>query len=196
MIARSISMSVGSGSAVADMAGVYPIGGSRRRSDHRPGADPRWAWPPGLTLPSPGATGVAGRASPCPRAKGLRDAPEHKADVASDTVVEVIDPRHPLFGRYFPVAGITAGWRAEAQVSVTYRPGVVLRIPITATSLRADPGPQPAATKLCVEGLRELAILAGPSEEACRSSPPPSGTACQRTSAPGSPTSSPRRCRG
>ena len=92
--------------------------------------------------------------------------------------------------------GVSGGLRTEAQVRVTYRRGIVLKLPITATSLRPDLRPLPAAAKLSVEGLRELAALAGGSKGLCPSSLPRSGTACPPSFVPTSPTISPRRCRG
>ena len=98
---------------------------------------------------------------------------------------------HPLHGRRFPLVSVTGAARSAGFVRVLYRPGILLMLPVPATSLR------PAAsrgvpTKLCREALEDLVAVAGESEGACPSGPAMSGETCRRSSASTSSTTSRR----
>ena len=80
----------------------------------------------------------------------------------------------------------TAGY-----VWVEYRPGILLMLPIPATSLRPSP-PRAIPTKLCLEALEDLVATAGESEGACPSSPATSGEPCRQVGTGRSSTTSPR----
>jgi hypothetical protein len=107
--------------------------------------------------------------------------------------VEVIDPAHPLHGRRFRLLSISRTVQTAGHVWVEYRPGILLMLPIPATSLRPA-APRAIATKLCLEALEDLVATAGESEGACPSSPTRSGEPCRRVcvgkSSPTSPRSS------
>ena len=92
--------------------------------------------------------------------------------------VEVIDPAHPLHGRRFPLLSVSGTLRMAGYVWVEYRPGILLMLPIQATSLRPA-GPRAIPAKLCLEALEELVATAGESEGACPSSPATSGEPCR-----------------
>ena len=81
--------------------------------------------------------------------------------------------------------------QAAGYVWVEYRPGILLMLPIPATSLRPSP-PRATLTKLCLEALEDLVATAGESEEACPSSPATSGEPCRPASVGKSSTTSPR----
>lgn len=104
--------------------------------------------------------------------------------------IEIVDPRHPLFGRRFEVISTGAGKLLGGHVLVVYRDRMLLKIPIAATVLGFRP--LPAATKLTLEALEELRVLAEESGVACPSSPKTSGTGCRRRSGRRSSKTSPR----
>ena len=81
--------------------------------------------------------------------------------------------------------------QTAGHVWVEYRPGILLMLPIPATSLRPA-GPRAIPTKLCLEALEDLVAAAGGSEGACPSSPAMSGGPCRRAGAGRSSTTSPR----
>jgi hypothetical protein len=82
--------------------------------------------------------------------------------------------------------------QTAGHVWVEYRPGILLMLPIPATSLRPA-GPRAIPTKLCLEALEDLvAAAAGESEGACPSNPARSGGPCRRAGAGRSSTTSPR----
>lgn len=120
------------------------------------------------------------------------DIPGRDDDVPMPDEISVVDPGHPLYGRRFRLHTITNAMRTCGYAFVEYRPGILLKLPITVTSLRLSPELRPAATKLSVEGLRELVALAGESEGACPSSQPKSGPTCQPPSAGRLPMNSPQ----
>jgi hypothetical protein len=105
--------------------------------------------------------------------------------------VEVIDPAHPLHGRRFRLLSISRTVQTAGHVWVEYRPGILLMLPIPATSLRPA-APRAIATKLCLEALEDLVATAGESEGPCPSSPAMSGRPCRRACAGKSPSTSPR----
>lgn len=101
----------------------------------------------------------------------------------------MIDPRHPLFGRRFPVHWRTAPPARDGHVFVHYQGTMVLRLPTAATSLAP---PRPAApTKLTLDAMTELVTLARYCEALCLPAPPLSGPASLPPCALGSVTTSP-----
>ena len=107
--------------------------------------------------------------------------------------IEVTDPRHPLFGRRFPLHSRSAPSSGAGHVFVGYRRTMILRLPVDATSL-ALPRPAPQ-TKLTFEAVTELVTLAGHCEGLCPPDPPMSGPTSPGPCAPGSATTSPRSSR-
>lgn len=104
--------------------------------------------------------------------------------------IEVTDPAHPLHGRRFPLLSVSGSLRTAGYVWVEYRPGILLMLPIPATSLRSAAA-RGIATKLCLEALEDLVALAGGSEGACPSSLARSGRPCPRACAGRLPLTSP-----
>jgi len=115
--------------------------------------------------------------------------------VAGD-VIEVTDPRHPLFGRRFALgSGSRPTASGSGSVLVAHEEHILLRLPIVATSLASRP-PDTAASKLTIEAVRELIALTESSGvEACSSDPGASGSASPRRCGATSPTSLPRSSR-
>ena len=95
------------------------------------------------------------------------------------TEIEVTDPTHPLFGRRFPVRQIGDTQRGATHVFVAYRQYMTLRIPLQATTLIPT---QPATpTKLTLDAVQELVILAEQVQLSCLHDPQTSGTSCLQT---------------
>ena len=84
--------------------------------------------------------------------------PFNNPEDASSESVEVTDPGHPLFGRQFLVVSVSRGPAASAHVFIRYRDGIVLRIPVRATSLSTlvENAPQ---GKLSLVAVREFLSL-------------------------------------
>ena len=94
------------------------------------------------------------------------------------TEIEVTDPTHPLFGRRFPVRSLAAPERGASHVLVVYRDYMTLRIPLQATTLIPT---QPATpTKLTLDAVQELVILAEQVQLSCLHDPQTSGANCQQ----------------
>jgi len=74
--------------------------------------------------------------------------------------IEVTDPKHPLFGRRFPILSAHDSSCSAGHVLVSYRDYMALRIELRATSLAPSPRPKLPATKLTSRAVRELAQLA------------------------------------
>ena len=106
----------------------------------------------------------------------LVDTPFQKP-VAGD-VIEVTDPRHPLFGQRFTLASeARPSTSGSNSVLVAYQEHIRLRLPIAATNLALRPLGE-VASKLTTEAMRELITLTDSSGvEACSSGPSASGTA-------------------
>lgn len=107
-------------------------------------------------------------------------------------MIEVTDPRHPLFGQRFAlVSGRRPSTSGSDTVLVVFRDHILLRLPITATSLVSRPYDE-VTSKLTLEAMRELITLTENSGvEACSSDPSASGTASPRRCGATSPTSLP-----
>ncbi len=91
------------------------------------------------------------------------------------TEIEVTDPRHPLFGRRFPVRSIGAPERGATYLFVAYREHMTLRIPLTSTNLIAPRSAIP--TKVTFEAVTDLLTLAEHCEALCPHDQPMSGDA-------------------
>ena len=150
---------------------------------------------PALPLTKPcsgeGSHAAGAGATAGPRAITQRGAPGAEGDLALPDEVEVTDPAHPLHGRRFRLLSASQTVQTVGHVWVEYRPGVLLMLPIPATSLRPA-GPHAIPAKLCLEALEELVATAGESEGACPSSPATSGEPCRPASAGKSSRTSPR----
>ena len=71
----------------------------------------------------------------------------------------MVDAAHPLFGRRFPVISLSHSPRGSRQVLVAYQKDILLRIPVCATNLFAEPPPL-IKTKLSFDAVSELLELA------------------------------------
>ena len=94
-------------------------------------------------------------ASPSPRSKAYRNIPPGKPDESLAEVVEVLDPRHPLYGRSFRVICRSShrGGNFAPSYEVEHRGGTSLLVPISVTEPHQ---PSTNRTKLCIEALCEL----------------------------------------
>ena len=112
---------------------------------------------------------------------GQSNTPGHDGiDLSVPMDITIVDPRHPLYGRRFRLWETTRGLRTDGHALVVYRPGILLKLPITVTSLVPFQGSETVPTKLSVDGLCDLIDVAGTSEDVWPSSPPKFGTACRQ----------------
>ena len=75
-------------------------------------------------------------------------------------MIEVTDPRHPLFGRRFTlVSGRRSSTSGSDHVLVVLQGHILLRLPVAATSLASRPLDE-VASKVTIEAVRELITLA------------------------------------
>jgi hypothetical protein len=79
--------------------------------------------------------------------------------------VEITNPMHPLFGHQFPIISVSNPPIGEANVFVQYREFMILKIPISATSLGT--APFTLSTKLSLSSLKELIKLFKDTKELC-----------------------------
>jgi hypothetical protein len=107
--------------------------------------------------------------------------------------IEVTDPRHPLFGRRFPLISISSARQSAGQVFVAYRDAMVLRIPLASTTLAASR--PPASTKLTFDAVTDLLMVAEDCEALCPFIQPRSGSACPSSCKSRSETTSRRSSR-
>jgi hypothetical protein len=93
------------------------------------------------------------------RAKAHRNIPSGESDESSIEVIQVRDPRHPLFGRSFHVIrrARDRGGNFPASYEVEHRHGSSLLIPVQATEPYDLNSNQ---TKLNIEALSDLVSLA------------------------------------
>ena len=75
------------------------------------------------------------------------------------TEIEVVDAAHPLYGRRFPLISLSHPPRGSHQALVAYKKDILIRIPVCATSLCADPPPL-SKTKLSFDAVSEFLDLA------------------------------------
>lgn len=102
---------------------------------------------------------AAERANRSLRAKACRNIPSGESDESSLEVIQVRDPRHPLYGRSFRVIRRTVdrGGNFTASYEVEHRNGSTLLIPVQATEeydLSAN------QIKLSIEALRDILSVA------------------------------------
>jgi hypothetical protein len=74
------------------------------------------------------------------------------------TEIEVVDPTHPLFGRRFPIISVSSPLQGPGNVFVSYREHMVLRLPVTSTTL--SPSRPATSTKLTYSAVKELVAIA------------------------------------
>ncbi len=108
------------------------------------------------------------------------NAPVDTTILTDDDLIEVVDPTHPLFGRRFQVVRLCPLPRGEGFVDVFYREHIRLRIPLDATD-RATSLLARRATKLTLEGIKELIALAKECQPSCRNNPASSGPGFPKT---------------
>src|SRR5258708_13610488 len=113
----------------------------------------------------------------------------HKSndDVVTSEEVEVVDPRHPLYGRRYRLISIgnettTRGACKELFARVHYRFGLTLLLPLGVTNLERNGLPRAASTKLSLDALQDLIALAEESEGTCPSNLGRSGAVCRKRS--------------
>ncbi len=114
-------------------------------------------------------------------------------DQEETTEIEVIDPRHPLFGRRFPLIEIRSSSHRLGHAYVGYRDPMVLCIPLASTTLA--PSRPSSPTKLTYDAVKDLLVAAEECEVLCPIIPRPSGSTCQENSKSESKTTSRRSCR-
>lgn len=108
------------------------------------------------------------------------DTPFQNPEAEELTFVEVTDPTHPLFGRQFQIASISAPLNSPGHVFVRYREKMVLRIPTAATNL-APPRPL-IRTKLTSRAIAEFISFANQCEVLCQPDHKTSGNESPRRS--------------
>ena len=120
---------------------------------------------------------------------GSRQGDTHKSDddVANSEEVEVVDPRHPLYGRRYRLISIgkettTRGACKELFARVHYRFGLTLLLPLGVTNLERNGLLCAAPTKLSLDALQDLIALAEESGGTCPSNLERSGAVCRKRS--------------
>ena len=101
--------------------------------------------------------------------------------------VEVVDPRHPLYGRRYRLISIgkestTRGACKESFARVHYRFGLTLLLPLGVTNLERNGLPRATPTKLSLDALQDLIALAEESGGTCPSNLERSGAVCRKRS--------------
>ena len=71
----------------------------------------------------------------------------------------MVDAAHPLYGRRFPLISLSHSPQGSQHALVVYQKDILLRIPVCATSLCAQPPPL-TKTKLSFDAVSELLELA------------------------------------
>src|SRR5262249_52165536 len=109
--------------------------------------------------------------------------------------IEVTDSRHPLFGRKFAVVSrskAAAGMQHDGHVFVVYRDRVLLRLPVSATSLvsQLHTGASSKLTREAIEAL--IALIEEITSARCTCGPKASGSSYQKPSGRRSSKISPR----
>jgi len=77
---------------------------------------------------------------------------------ASNTWLDVTDPREPLFGQRFQIESVSQAPQESAYAFVRREDGIVLRVPLRATSISALVDHAPRA-KLCEQSAQEFLSL-------------------------------------
>jgi hypothetical protein len=92
-------------------------------------------------------------------------------DEQEPTEIEVVDPTHPLFGRRFPLISVSSPLHGPGNVLVSYREYMVLRLPVTSTTLGSS---RPViSTKLTYAAVKEFLTIAEECEALNAFSPKP-----------------------
>ncbi len=126
-------------------------------------------------------------ANRCPRSRASGDIHKSHDDVADCAEIEVVDPRHPLYGRRYRLISIgkettTRGACKESFARVHYRFGLTLLLPLGVTNLGRNGLPRAAPTKLSLDALQDLIALAEESGGTCPSNLEGSGAVCRKRS--------------
>ncbi|MCK1711463.1 hypothetical protein [Bradyrhizobium sp. 143] len=105
--------------------------------------------------------------------------------MATSEEVEVVDPRHPLYGRRYRLISIgkettTRGACKELFARVNYRFGLTLLLPLGVTNLERNGLLRAAPTKLSLDALQDLIALAEESGGTCPSNLERSGAVCRK----------------
>lgn len=153
---------------------------------------------------SPSAWSAAGSSGPLPAAaawrfpvpnwlicsKAFRNIPSAESDESSFEEVQVLDPRHPLYGKSFRVVRRLPrrGGNFQPSYEVEYYKGTTLIIPIAATECLRDKSDR---TKLSIEALLDIINVSDCIHDSKYESEGPLETT---TVVP--PTADCRRCRG
>jgi len=95
--------------------------------------------------------------------------------------VEVIDPRHALFGRRFRVVSVTHPPQGAGLVFVVLRDGIHVRLPREATSLACSS--LPSSTTITAAAVEQLLAFFQEVEESCRAARKRSGRGSRKASA-------------
>jgi hypothetical protein len=136
---------------------------------------------------SSAATSVVDYASRSLPATASRDTHKSYDDLAAGEEVEVVDPRHPLYGRRYRLISIgkeitTRGACKESFARVHYRFGLTLLLPLGVTDLERNGLPCAAPTKLSLDALQDLMAVAEESGGTCPSNLERSGAVCRKRS--------------
>jgi len=120
-------------------------------------------------------------------ARASGDTPKSHDDVAVCDEIEVVDPRHPLYGRRYRLISIgketiAHGACKESFARVHYRFGLTLLLPLRVTNLERNGLPCAAPTKLSLDALQELIALAEESGGTCPLNLEGSGAVCRKRS--------------
>ena len=145
---------------------------------------PDFIW---LSRRSWAAMSVADFASRSLPARASGDIHKSHDDVAYCDEIEVVDPRHPLYGRRYRLISIgketiARGACKESFARVHYRFGLTLLLPLGVTNLERNGLPRAAPTKLSLDALQELIALAEESGGTCPSNLEGSGAVCRKRS--------------
>lgn len=131
----------------------------KRRGNGRPPQHSISSMPRGQVSRAPTPRAFAGMVSGKRAISGLRKRSHQNTPLAITALptetVTVTDPTHPLFGRTFPLVGVTTKQRLGRVCVVWLYPGVERVIPVAATTL-AEPSPPRSPCKLSVAGLHTL----------------------------------------
>ena len=108
-----------------------------------------------LSPPVPDASPAAACASQCLPARAYRNIPSGESDESLAEVVQVLDPRHPLYGRSFRVIRRSThrGGNFPPSYEVEHQGGTSLLVPISVTEPYEANANQ---TKLCIDALHDL----------------------------------------
>jgi hypothetical protein len=71
----------------------------------------------------------------------------------------VVDPSHPLYGKRFVLVSVTNPARGPRHAMVIYKKDILLRIPLSATSLAAET-PRICDAKVSADSLHQLINVA------------------------------------